>query len=648
MCTMMCTMMIVCLYFLLDVSRSEYANRSFTVDYDDDQFLKDGVPFRYVSGSIHYFRVPREFWKDRLYKIRMAGLNAVQTYVEWSGHEPEPGQYNFGGDYDLEQFLQTAQDVGLLVILRPGPYICAERDNGGLPYWLLRLNPGIKYRTSDKTYLDAVGKWLSVLLPRVKPFLYDNGGPIITVQVENEYGQYNACDHVYMQYLVDVFRMHLGQNVVVFRTDIPKESIYKCDAVNHTLVTADFGPGTDVNRSFSTIREAQGRGPLVVTEYYPGWMDHWGEPHFHANQTAVLSTYEQILQHNASVNFYMFHGGTNFGFSNGNNPPPQPTSYDYGAPLSEAGDPTPLYFEIRNITGKYLPLPDAPLARPAHKLKPRDVQMTCGPSLEELMDYFRKRGMLKNATSKYPMTFEELGQDYGYVVYTMAVGFRPKSPSVLRVPGIRDRGYVYTRFTRTVLSAGNRAYDAPVLVQKGEKLTIVVENTGRINFGKSNHDPKGIISNVTLDGKVLTNWTMEAVPVTKQEHITELFNIMDDEGSRHGKDCSAPRFFFGSFRLRQHERSLDTFLNPTNWTKGVAFLNAFNLGRYWPAIGPQITLYVPGSLILPSPRRNMVVLLEMEGAHSSHRSVKLTDVPKIDGPTPEWGTGCLAGRNHEC
>ncbi|CAN8028401.1 unnamed protein product [Ixodes persulcatus] len=286
--------------------------------------------------------------------MRMAGLNALQTYVEWSGHEPEPGKYVFEDNYDLKTFLQTAKDVGLLVVFRPGPYICGERDNGGFPYWLLRLNPNMKYRSSDRTYLKAVDKWLEVLLSMVEPFLYRNGGPIITIQVENEYGQYPVCDHDYMRHLVQIFQFYLGRDVILFRTDLAKDDAYKCDAVNDTLVTADFGAGMNVKRAFDSVRRAQGKGPLVVTEYYSGWMDHWGSPHTKTDSSEVLKTFEEILRFNASVNFYMFQGGTNFGFSNGRNPPSQrrPTSYDYGAPLSEAGDPTDLYYKIRNITSR--------------------------------------------------------------------------------------------------------------------------------------------------------------------------------------------------------------------------------------------------------------------------------------------------------
>ncbi|XP_040066917.1 beta-galactosidase-like [Ixodes scapularis] len=623
---------LVALLFTCTTGSTEGTERSFVVDYEHERFLKDGEPFRYVSGSLHYFRVPKAYWRDRMTKMRMAGLNALQTYVEWSGHEPEPGKYVFEDNYDLKTFLQTAKDVGLLVVFRPGPYICGERDNGGLPYWLLRLNPNMKYRSSDRTYLEAVDNWLEVLLSMVEPFLYRNGGPIITIQVENEYGQYPVCDHNYMRHLVKIFQFYLGSDVILFRTDSPKDDAYRCDAVNDTLVTADFEAGTNVTAAFDSVRKAQGKGPLIVTEYYPGWMDHWGLPHTKTDASEVLKTFEEILRFNASVNFYMFHGGTNFGFSNGRNPPPQPTSYDFGAPLSEAGDPTDLYYMIRNITSKYLPLPPGKPPVPAPKLNEGTVELKVSCSLKEMLEFFRQNASLVNATSVYPMSFEKLGQDFGYVVYTTTIDFQPASPSVLAVPGISDRGYVYTRATTAVLSKEQLATSVPVVVQKGENLTIIVENTGRINFGPGNKDFKGILSNVTLGGHLLTNWAIEGVPLSTPEQLSLLSKFLTTLNGE--PKFEVPGVVFGYFSLPRGQEPLDTFLDPKGFGKGVAILNGFNLGRYWPSIGPQVTLYVPGTLLLPNPNVNLVALFEMEAVPEGVKTVKFVKVPNLDGPTP--------------
>ncbi|XP_037526908.1 beta-galactosidase [Rhipicephalus sanguineus] len=614
-------------------------NRSFVVDYENDRFLKDGEPFRYVSGSIHYFRVPKPYWSDRLTKMKMAGLNAIQTYVEWSGHEPEPGQYNFEGNYDLLTFLETAKDLNLYVILRPGPYICGERDNGGLPYWLLRINPRMKYRSSDKTYLDAVDHWFDHLLPMLVPYLYKNGGPIITVQVENEYGLYDACDKAYMRHLVDKLQQHLGNDVVLFRTDTPWDKAYECDQVDDTLVTTDFGPTKcTVQHAYDEVKKAQPHGPFVVTEYYCGRQDVWSLIHDEVDKRSIVDTFEQIMsKYNGSVNFYMFHGGTNYGFANGNRPPPQLTSYDHGSPLSEAGDPTDLYYMIRNATAKFLPLPPGPVPVPARKMNLGSVPLTLSATLTEVMDWFRKRGYLKTARAEHPLTFEELGQAYGYVVYNATVSFRPKSPSVLTVAGIKDRGYVMTRVTRSVLSWDEKVFSVPVVTSEGEALTILVENQGRQNYGEANHDPKGITSEVTLGRTVMTNWTMEGVPLVRDEDIDHLGSFLSKHGHATGKGThnQPPTFFYGTFALPQGQDPLDTYFDPTGWGKGVVLVNGFNLGRYWPSIGPQVTLYVPGSILRPYPQENTVIVFETELVPLDLPTVQFVDTPNIDGPIPD-------------
>ncbi|XP_037526905.1 beta-galactosidase isoform X1 [Rhipicephalus sanguineus] len=617
---------------LLACSNCASSSRSFTVDYANNQFLKDGQPFRYISGSLHYFRVPKAYWQDRMEKMRLAGLNALQTYVEWSGHEPEPGKFNFEGDYDLKAFLDTAKKVGLLVIFRPGPYICAERDNGGLPYWLLRLNPNMKYRSSDPSYLSRVDKFFGVLLPMIEPYLYKNGGPIITVQVENEYGQYTNCDKQYMRHLVNITQSYLGQDVVLFRTDAPGDAAYRCDSVEGPLVTADFGANVNVDAMFAAVRRAMKQGPLVVTEYYPGWLDHWGQRHAKVDQKLVMKTFEKILQRNASVNFYMFHGGTNFGFMNGANPPAQPTSYDYGAPLTEAGDPNDTYFKIREVVGRYLPLPNGTLPVPASKLKIGAVELHSCATLDDIRSFLRVKGYVTAVTSNRPLSFEELGHAYGYVVYTTRVSFRPSSPANLGVPGIKNRGYVFTAQTRAVVSTDQLVYSVPVVVQGGQNITILVENTGRINYGAGNRDVKGIIENVTLDNHLLSGWTMEPLPLDKSDVLTELVEAFATSNAE--PQCSAPGAFFGTFVLPEGQKTLDTFLDPTGWGKGVAFVNGFNLGRYWPSIGPQVTLYVPGVLLRPYPEKNTVLLFETESAPEGNRTVSFVDVPNIDGPVP--------------
>ncbi|KAL1438022.1 hypothetical protein MTO96_048477 [Rhipicephalus appendiculatus] len=470
----------------------------------------------------------------------------------------------------------------------------------------------MKYRSSDPSYLSRVDKFFGVLLPMIEPYLYKNGGPIITVQVENEYGQYINCDKDYMRHLVNITRSYLGEDVVLFRTDTPSDAAYRCDSVEGTLVTADFGSSANVDEMFGVMRKFMKQGPLVVTEYYPGWLDFWGKPHVKVDQDLVMKTFEKILQRNASVNFYMFHGGTNFGFMNGASTPPQPTSYDYGAPLTEAGDPSDTYFKIREVVGRYLPLPNGTLPVPAPKLTIGAVNLDSCATLDAIRSFLQAKGYVTPVTSNRPLSFEELGHAYGYVVYTTRVSFRPASPAILGVPGIKNRGYVFTSQTRTVLSTDKPVYNVPVVVQNGQNITILVENTGRINVGPENRDMKGIISNVTLDKHVLSGWTMEPLPLDKSDVVTHLTNAFATSNAL--SKCSAPGAFFGTFAL--------------------AFVNGFNLGRYWPSIGPQVTLYVPGVLLRPYPEKNTVLLFETESTPEGNRTVSFVDVPNIDGPVP--------------
>ncbi|XP_077498367.1 beta-galactosidase-like [Amblyomma americanum] len=640
--------------------------RSFTVDYRNNRFLKDGKPFRFISGSLHYFRILKPYWKDRMQKMRKAGLNAVEIYVEWSAHEVEPGKFDFKGGANLKAFLDTAKKVGLLVIFRPGPYICAERDNGGLPYWLLRLNPNMKYRSSDPSYISRVDKWFDVLFPMVKGYLYKNGGPIIMVQVENEYGQLGVCDKAYMEHLVNITQHHFGRDVVLFRTDLVREDYYQCDHVPGTLVAADFGSRDNVDAMFKIVRKAMTQGPLVVAEYYSGWFDNWGTKHSRIDPNLVAITLDRALQYNASVNFYMFHGGTNFAFTNGANPRPHPTSYDYAAPLTEAGDPTDAYFKIREVVGRYLPLPRGPLPVPEPKLKIGPVHLVSCASLDSMIASWRHQGHIKPVMSTSPKTFEELSHAYGYVLYTAKVPFWPHSPAVLLVPGVKNRGYVFTKQSRAVLSTDRGVYNVSIVVQPGEDIKVLVENTGRINYGLANHDPKGITKPAYLDGRALTHWTMEPLPLNNARAVKRLAAAL--RTSKAEKPCSAPGTFYGSFTLpkwpdikdcssvfddvigsssdgsnstkgafsaRAGKHTVaDTFLDMTGWGKGVVFINGFNLGRYWPSMGPQVTLYVPGVLLRPHPRKNEILIFETESLPIGNLTVNFVDRPILDSPVP--------------
>ncbi|XP_066301259.1 beta-galactosidase-like [Branchiostoma lanceolatum] len=614
--------------------------RSFSIDYDNNTFLKDGEPFRYISGSIHYSRVPRSYWQDRLTKMYAAGLNAIQVYVPWNLHEPKPGKYDFTGNNDIEAFLKMAHDTGLLVILRPGPYICAEWDMGGLPSWLMKDNSSIVLRSSDPAYLGPVDTYMAQLLPRIKPLLYNNGGPVITVQVENEYGSFYTCDYDYLRHLRELFLQLLGPDVILFTTDGWWDGVLKCGTIDGLYTTVDFGPGTDIAGAFHGQRKHQPKGPLVNSEYYTGWLDHWGQPHAHTDKDKVATYLEKMLQMNASVNMYMFEGGTNFGYMNGANGPfkPQPTSYDYDAPLTEAGDPTNKLTTISNVIAKFRQLPPGPVPPATPKAAYGKVQMTFEATVLDKLSDLSPDGPIR---ADHPITMENMQQSYGFMLYRTTLPTAAKGVK-LSVPGIRDRGFVMLDQTPAGILSRNGPMDLNITVQAGQVLDIVVENQGRINFGRYINDSKGIIANVTLGNDTLRSWDIYslsidgALPTMFSQPSNPAVNINDGlpalspalqqdiEGidgeltnqekrsaqpqrSRAGQ--MVPSFYTGKFSIQDTPQ--DTFLNMKGWTKGQAFVNGFNLGRYWPVEGPQITLYVPASVLKSD---NNITLFELEAS----------------------------------
>eukprot|EP00057_Strongylocentrotus_purpuratus_P033676 XP_792349.2 PREDICTED: beta-galactosidase [Strongylocentrotus purpuratus] len=596
-------------------------DRSFTIDYDSNTFLKDGQPFRYVSGSFHYSRVPAFYWQDRLDKMKMAGLNAVQTYVIWNFHELKPGEFNFDGDHDILSFLKKANDTGLAVILRPGPYICGEWDLGGLPAWLLNI-PGIVLRSSNDLYMAHVTEWMNFFLPKLRPYLYVNGGPIIMVQVENEYGSYQTCDHQYQRQLYHLFRANLGPDVVLFTTDGPGDHLLQCGTLQDMYATIDFGAGSNSTGMFQEMRKFEPKGPLVNSEYYTGWLDHWEHPHQTVKTAAVCTSLDQMLALGANVNMYMFEGGTNFGFWNGANYPtfnPQPTSYDYDAPLTEAGDPTPKYMAIRNVIGKYLPLPAGPIPPPTKKYAYGVVEMEFTATIYDVLDQLCPYGPIM---TDYPITMEAMQQYQGFMLYRTKLPQNYATPANLTIEGIRDRGYVI--IDQVWVGTLNRvnATSMNITGSEGMTLDIFVENQGHINYGSGLYDPKGIISNVTLDGAILQKWSIYSLDLDNilpklqslhRQRNRKMGNFIQERAPHWRDGGYVPSFYLGSFpNLSAIDPPQDTFLKSSGWTKGQAFINDFNLGRYWPRAGPQVTLFVPANLLRPSPVQNTVLFLELE------------------------------------
>ncbi|KAM5124837.1 beta-galactosidase-1-like protein isoform 2-T2 [Mantella aurantiaca] len=540
----------------------------------------------------------------------------------------------FDGERDLDHFLDLTEELGLLVILRPGPYICAEWEMGGLPAWLLNKRD-IALRTSDPDYLLAVDSWLSVLLPRISPRLYCNGGNIISVQsfllqVENEYGSFPACDFRYLRHLQSVFRLFLGDDVVLFTTDGNSDRELRCGSLQGLLATVDFGPVDNATKAFELLRRVQPRGPLVNSEYYTGWLDYWGEEHSSRSAEQVSRKLEEILQTGASVNMYMFEGGTNFGYWNGadykKKYKPITTSYDYDAPLTESGDPTHKLLAIRSVISKFQPVPEGPFPPPSPKYDYGSVPVNKVGDLVDLLEVFSRGDPF---VTQYPITFEDMKQLFGFVLYRtrLPCDIPLLTPLSSQSNAVHDRAYV---------SVGGRFYgvlerdgvsDVNVMGRGGEWLDVLVENMGRINFGADVNDFKGLVGNLSLGGHVLRGWVIYSLdldgpmaagwPHNPDNHIS----MNPKSQSRTG-----PTFYSGTFQI---SATGDTFLKLPQWTKGQVWINGFNLGRYWPSRGPQITLYVPSNILTVSPA-NRITILELEHAPDWPRAIFL-DRPILNG-----------------
>ncbi|XP_023341954.1 beta-galactosidase isoform X3 [Eurytemora carolleeae] len=623
--------------------------RTFSISFRKNTFIKDGEPYRYISGSMHYFRVPRQYWRERLEKMRVAGLTCVQTYVEWSSHQPNPEETIFKDNLDIEEFLQAAADTGLDVILRPGPYIDAERDLGGLPSWILK-NKNINLRTNDPGFMKPVEAWYKILFKKINKYLYKNGGPIIMIQVENEYGSYGAqtgfCEKEYLENLRDLTRGLVGDDVVLFTTDGNSLDLVKCGKIDQVYATVDFGPGANVTQAFHVQRTIEPRGPLVNSEFYPGWLDHWGHQHSKVGSDEVDKTLDEMLRVEANVNIYMFHGGTSFGLSAGSNSDPflvTPTSYDYDAPISESGDVGEKFWRIRTRIQSYQSVPPVP---PTFRNESQKGDYGTIPMryIWPVFNLFRKYGVHES-----PVSFEDLRQNNGFLLYETQVSGLFSDPAGLNIPGIRDRAYVYinSRFVG-VLSRGENILSLPLQPRDGDLIRVLVENQGRICFGPDLRDRKGIIGNVTLGGKILKNWKISGLTFT--EKTVQALEKLISENLRNGgtrrqvqdQDLNTSQgrmsVWAAMFQLQSNSISqepLDTFVELPGWHKGIIIVNGFVLGRYWPAVGPQMTLYLPGTLLKPYPEWNRISILEQDRLTClPYCNIRFRTSSNIDGPTP--------------
>lgn len=574
----------------------------------DGHFELDGKVFQIISGEMHYPRIPRAYWRERFRMAKAMGLNTITTYLFWNAHELQPGTYDFSGNNDVAEFIREAQQEGLYVVLRPGPYVCAEWEFGGYPAWLLKDSTTV-VRGSDPKYAQPTARWIKRLGEELAPLQIGNGGPIIMVQVENEYGSFGK-DHAYMEQV----------RGMLVDAGFTKSQLYTADGAgelaNGSLpdlpVGINFGGANSgaAKREFATLKKFRPSGPYFNSEYWTGWFDHWGGKHASTNAANEVANMDWMLKQGYSVSIYMFHGGTSFGWmnganSNGKNYEPDVTSYDYDAPLDESGRPTSKFNAFREMIAKDTGTTSPAIPAVAPTMKIAEFK------LEETVSLWK---VLPAASrSEKVQAMEDLGQAYGYILYRTQIKDAVKGDLVL--DGLHDYAQIYLDGKQVgTLDRRLGQKKLPLAVTgAGAQLDVLVENTGRINFNiVLRHERKGIVGGVSLAGKPLSGWEIYPLPMEQPSKLPF---------SR--TTCEGPCFYRATFQV---DAPADTFLDTSAFTKGQVWLNGQALGRVW-NIGPQKTLYVPGPWLHKG--ENEVVVFDLNG--NSPRSLVGRDKPVLDG-----------------
>ena len=584
----------------------------------DKKFLMDGKPINIYSGAMHYFRILPEYWEDRLTKLKLAGFNTVETYVCWNLHEPKPGEFCFEGMLDIERFVKTAEKVGLYCIVRPGPYICAEWDFGGLPAWLLK-DKNMQIRCNYPDYTACVERFYRQLLSRLAPLQMTKGGNIIAMQVENEYGSYGN-DKEYLAFIEKLMR-DCGIDCELFTSDSNWKNMLSGGSLPHIYKVLNFG--SKAKTAFNCLKDFPNDGPNMCGEFWCGWFDHWRDKHHTRNAADIAKEVKDFLDIDASFNFYMFHGGTNFGFTAGANFTPgcpyEPTvtSYDYCALLNEWGDYTPAYHEVRKLLCEKQgiemgELPPSPELQSIGKVK-----LTKGASLFENLDNIGEKHR-----SAVPEGMEYYGQNFGMIYYeTVLSGKYDMSP--VSIKDVHDFGYVYfdgkqkAFIDRTKYTVPNKFSLKNLILKKSpednsvmmkaldgdRKIGVLVDTMGRVNYGARMLDRKGI-SDIYIGNQRQMGFDVWTLPLDNLENLKYSDTY----------DKNEPVFLKGTFKT---DSKADCFVHLDGFEKGYVFVNGFNLGRFW-AVGPQKSLYLPGALLK---EENEIIVLSLNGFSTPEVSI---------------------------
>lgn len=559
----------------------------------DNDFLLDGKPFQIISGELHYPRVPKEAWRDRMKMAKAMGLNTIGTYVFWNLHEPQKDQFDFSGNNNVAEFVKIAAEEGLWVILRPSPYVCAEWEFGGYPYWL-QNEKGLVVRSREKQYLEEYRKYINEVGKQLAALQVNHGGNVLMVQIENEYGSYGS-DKEYLEINRKMF-VDAGFDGLLYTCD-PEADIR--DGHLPGLLPAINGQDNPEKVKSKISALHNGKGPFFIAEWYPAWFDWWGTPHHTVPAEKYTKKLDSVLSAGISINMYMFHGGSTRGFMNGANYKdispyePQTSSYDYDAPLNEAGNATEKFRQFRAVIERHLPAGQRLPAIPEDK---KTIVIPAVALNQSINLFSALPAAVKNVN---PLTFEDLKQDYGYVLYRTTL--KGGKTGLLKLNKLRDYAVIYLNQKKVGVLDRRLTQDSlQITLPEGDvQLDILVENMGRINFGKYLLDnKKGITESVWFAGEKLSNWSMYGLPFSD-------ISSFKNKGTASASNPDLPTVKSGQFELKE---TGDTYLDMRSWGKGIVWVNGHNLGKYW-AIGPQQTLYLPAEWLKKG--KNDIVVLEL-------------------------------------
>ena len=588
---------VACLLMAAFISSCQSSQAGGTFEVGKNTFLLNGKPFVVKAAEVHYPRIPEPYWEQRILSCKALGMNTLCLYVFWNLHEQQPGKFDFSGNNDIAKFCRLAQKHGMYVIVRPGPYVCAEWEMGGLPWWLLKKDD-VQLRTLDPYYMERVGIFMNEVGKQLADLQISRGGNIIMVQVENEYGSY-GIDKPYVSAIRDLVKKAGFTDVPLFQCDW--SSNFTNNALDDLLWTVNFGTGANIDEQFKKLKSLRPETPMMCSEFWSGWFDHWGRKHETRDAATMVSGIKDMLDRNISFSLYMTHGGTTFGWWGGANNPAYSamcSSYDYDAPISEAGWTTPKYFQLRDLLKQYLPegetLPEPPAQYP--------VISVSAITEWEVAPLFDNLPQAKQSEDIKPM--EQFDQGWGSILYRTTL--KEDVKGILHIDEVHDWAQVFADgklLGRLDRRRGEFTLPLKETLKKGTRLDILVEAMGRVNFDKSIHDRKGITNKVEVVSseqvKELKGWEVYNLP--------PFYEFVSQKNYQAGKPVDGPAYYKATFRL---DKTGDTFLDMQTWGKGMVWVNGHAMGRFW-EIGPQQTLYMPGCWLKEGD--NEIIVLDLKG-----------------------------------